>query len=506
MASRCGISASRVSAVTANCASVQFLDRLKQLLTGSSATRHLSSSVVPLAERQSTTEITREENWFELPPVPKAMPVPVRTSREQNYHNGLQAKSQSSTVEETAEYQVDFQMQQLTALRWVAKSCPSVPNSLVQKLFRLRQIRQRAPASLDYSESPESDSDVSGKTILEEGTLLYIPRSVFQLENADNINHQKQNSKYQPSPAEMSWLQSHVLHKDSQILVINKPPGLPVQGGSNVKKSLDSLMGASLRYDYSEGPRLVHRLDKDTSGCMVLARTKQSAVFLHALFRNKTSAASAPSAEDDIVTASRSYLALVIGTPSKAQGRISRPLIKMVVDNSRGEQIMVADDETSEGAQVAVTDFKVVGPSNYGCTWLELRPLTGRKHQLRVHCAEVLGTPIVGDYRYGWKSHRTWKEHLLLQNPETWALAESFIEEGLNNLEALVNLKKVHGSVLSKDLMLHLHCQELTLPDAAKLLDISSSKIDRRALARVLRFVSPIPPHMAVSKKLLQVV
>ncbi|KAL2643606.1 hypothetical protein R1flu_011193 [Riccia fluitans] len=495
MASRCRISASR-------------LYGLQHLLIGSPATRHLSSSAVSIPERKIESGTVDEERWFELPPVPKAVPVLVRKSWEQKYNDASQTitRSQTIAVDENMKYEVDFAVQQMTALRWVAKCCPSVPNSLIQKLFRLRQIRQLSPPSLEYPESPGNDSDVSGKTVVEEGSVLYIPKSVFQLENSENAKYQKQNAEYQPTPADMSWLQSHVIHKDSHILVINKPPGLPVQGGSNVKKSLDSLMEASLRYEYTEGPKLVHRLDKDTSGSMVLARTKQSAVFLHALFRNKTASASSPSMAGDVATATRSYVALVIGTPSKTQGRISKPLIKMVVDNNRGEQIMVADDETSEGAQVAITDFKIVGPSNYGCTWLELRPLTGRKHQLRVHCAEVLGTPIVGDYRYGWKSHRTWKEHLLLQNPRTWALAEGFIEDGLNNLEALGNLKKVDGSVLSKDLMLHLHCHQLTLPDAAKLLEISSSQIDRRDLAQVLRFVSPLPPHMAVSKKVLHVV
>lgn len=126
--------------------------------------------------------------------------------------------------------------------------------------------------------------------------------------------------------------------------------------------------------------------------------------------------------------------------------------------------------------------------------------------QLRVHCAEVLGTPVVGDFKYGWKSHRSWSEHHLLQNPDTWSLAEGFIVEGLNNSEAIGNLKKVKGSVMSKDPMLHLHCHELTIPDPARLLEMGRSQIDENDWAQNLRFVAPLPPHMAVSKSVLSVV
>ncbi|OAE25881.1 hypothetical protein AXG93_2145s1810 [Marchantia polymorpha subsp. ruderalis] len=457
MASRRVFSFSGWRAATANSSCPQFQDGLQQLL-GFLIARHASSSAVLIEDKNLEKAPVTLEKWVELPPVPKA--VPMRPTW------GEKLSEADGSYEEDEKHEIEFGAHELTAVRWVAKCCPSVPNSLIQKLFRLRQIRQRTPQKNDGL------------------THLQLPNDRVDVQNKGGG-----------------------LRRDSQILVINKPPGLPVQGGSDVRRSLDSLMGNALRYDYSDGPKLVHRLDKETSGAMVLARTEESATFLHALFRNKTASASASSRTDDVTSSiGRSYMALVMGTPRKQQGRISASLIKMVVDKGNSEKILVADDESSAGAQVAITDYKVVGSSNYGCTWLELRPLTGRKHQLRVHCAEVLGTPVVGDFKYGWKSHRSWSEHHLLQNPDTWSLAEGFIVEGLNNSEAIGNLKKVKGSVMSKDPMLHLHCHELTIPDPARLLEMGRSQIDENDWAQNLRFVAPLPPHMAVSKSVLSVV
>jgi 23S rRNA-/tRNA-specific pseudouridylate synthase len=144
-------------------------------------------------------------------------------------------------------------------------------------------------------------------------------------------------------------------------------------------------------------------------------------------------------------------------------------------------------------AQEAITDYQVLGPSALGCTWLELHPLTGRKHQIRVHCAEVLGTPIVGDYKYGWCALKNWPpkdEH----NPE-------------NTLAPNDCKRRQKGDIFSNTPLLHLHCHKLSLPNVARIFKHQeSAKTDYEAGHRmvqscddVLDVVAPLPPHMASS-------
>jgi len=164
-------------------------------------------------------------------------------------------------------------------------------------------------------------------------------------------------------------LQARVLYRDRDVIAIDKPAGLAVQGGTNTLRHLDGMLDA-LRFDAAERPRLVHRLDKDTSGVLLLARSAKAATWLAAAFRDKT--------------ARKTYWALVAGVPRPKRGRIDLAVAK--------------DDE--DDARDAVTYYTVVEQAAQKAAWLALLPLTGRTHQLRVHCAGM-GTPIVGDGKYG---------------------------------------------------------------------------------------------------------
>ena len=169
----------------------------------------------------------------------------------------------------------------------------------------------------------------------------------------------------------------HVLYRDNQIIVIDKPAGLPVHMGPKSKTAIESGLDA-LRFGLSSPPIPAHRLDHDTSGCLILARNDRARRKLGRLF--------------SAGRIDKTYWAIVSGVPAATEGRIDLPLRK--ITDRRGWR-MIADP----AGQPAVTDYKVLG-RGAGITWLQLHPRTGRTHQVRVHCA-ALGCPILGDPIYG---------------------------------------------------------------------------------------------------------
>ena len=169
-----------------------------------------------------------------------------------------------------------------------------------------------------------------------------------------------------------------MLHRDDDVIAINKPPGLAVQGGTGVTRHVDALLDA-LQFDAPERPRLVHRLDKDTSGLLVLGRNARAAAALAAAFRGRD--------------AHKLYWALVAGVPGLAAGVIDAPLEKQ----GRPGAAKVAP---SAAGKRAITRYRVIEKAGRRIAWLALYPETGRTHQLRVHCT-VIGTPILGDGKYG---------------------------------------------------------------------------------------------------------
>jgi 23S rRNA pseudouridine955/2504/2580 synthase len=177
------------------------------------------------------------------------------------------------------------------------------------------------------------------------------------------------------------FLKSITLYEDDDVLVLNKPMGLAVQGGSGTTRHLDGMLGV-LRDAQGQRPRLVHRLDKDTAGCLLVAKTRFAASALAKTFRSRS--------------ARKIYWALVAGVPKPQQGRISTFLAK---EEREDESFMRIAEHGDKGASHAITYYTVVDMSGPLMAWISLKPVTGRTHQLRAHMDHI-GHPIVGDPKY----------------------------------------------------------------------------------------------------------
>jgi len=178
-----------------------------------------------------------------------------------------------------------------------------------------------------------------------------------------------------------AFLKSITLHEDADVLVLNKPMGLAVQGGSGTARHIDGMLEA-LRDAHGQRPRLVHRLDKDTAGCLLVAKTRFAAAALAKTFRSRS--------------ARKIYWALVAGVPKSRQGRISTYLAK---EEREEESFMRVARHGEEGASHAVTYYAVVETAGPALAWISLKPVTGRTHQLRAHMAHI-NHPIAGDPKY----------------------------------------------------------------------------------------------------------
>jgi 23S rRNA pseudouridine955/2504/2580 synthase len=249
--------------------------------------------------------------------------------------------------------------------RWFKRHFPALTHGRLEKLLRTGQVR------LDGKRAQAGDRVHPGQTV--------------RVPPLGNLAPARAPASSAPaSSEEAKALQDAVLYRDADLIALNKPAGLAVQGGSGVDRHLDGLLDA-LRFDAAERPRLVHRLDRDTSGVLVLARTARVAAELAAAFRGKTTR--------------KIYWAAVVGLPKPREGKIDLPLAKL--QGRLGERVMPDEDD----GKPAITRFQVVSHASNKFAWLVLMPITGRTHQLRAHCV-ALGTPILGDGKYGGRASR----------------------------------------------------------------------------------------------------
>lgn len=249
-------------------------------------------------------------------------------------------------------------------LRWFLRRYPAMPQRDFYKLCRGGQIRVNS-------------SRAKGQEILRAGDVVRVPptlasyavRPVKKTESGSNF-----------SLTDLENLRKCIIHDDADIVVFNKPAGLAVQGGTGIRKSVDKMAAALFPYDKIS---LVHRLDRETSGILVVAKNQHAAQVLSEEFQNKT--------------AKKDYLALLNGDVRPQRGVIDNYMIKGQVFDSP-ERV---NNGTGQRPQRAITEYEVLTQMGGHLSWVLFSPKTGRTHQLRVHSALCLHAPIVGDLLYG---------------------------------------------------------------------------------------------------------
>lgn len=262
--------------------------------------------------------------------------------------------------------------------RWFRRHFPALGHGRLEKLLRTGQVRldgKRTKAGIR----------------VQPGQVVRIPpiEPVLGPGIEPGTGGGRRQGAKRPSPApaqdERDALEATLLYQDDWLVAINKPAGLAVQGGTKQPHNLDAML-EHVRFGGKARPRLVHRLDRDTSGVLLLARTLEAARRLTVAFKRKDTR--------------KIYWAAVTGVPSDRFGEIDLPLAK---EAGRGGEKMVAVPSSDAGGasvQDAVTVFARAASFKKAVAWLVLRPITGRTHQLRVHAAAI-GHPILGDGKYG---------------------------------------------------------------------------------------------------------
>jgi 23S rRNA pseudouridine955/2504/2580 synthase len=246
--------------------------------------------------------------------------------------------------------------------RWLRRRYPHLTQGQIEKLIRTGQVR------VDGARVKASDRVSPGQSVrippLPEATERAAPGAL--------------------SKKDEDFVRSLVIHRDDDVIVLNKPAGLAVQGGTNTTRHLDGLMDG-LRFDAEKKPKLVHRLDRDTSGVLVLARHPRAAAALGEAFRDRETM--------------KVYWAIVLGSPRPKAGEIRGWMRKAPGAHDADREMMVQALQTEDGAVHAITQYAVVSTAAQSAAWMALRPVTGRTHQLRFHMAEI-GHSIAGDPKY----------------------------------------------------------------------------------------------------------
>ena len=312
--------------------------------------------------------------------------------------------------------------------RWFRRHFPRVSQGKIEKMCRKGEIRV-------------DGGRVKAATRIAPGQTVRIPP-------LPEVDVWEEPRRPQVTDADARMMQQAVLFRDDHLIVLNKPAGLPTQGGSKQTRHIDGLSEA-LRFGYDDKPRLVHRLDKDTSGVLLLARTQRMASALTEAFRHRETR--------------KIYWAAVAGVPHPRQGTIKYGLVKAPGHGARGEAekmlcVHPSDVDKTPDAKRATTDYAVLSALAKRAAWVALVPITGRTHQLRAHMAEI-GHPIIGDGKYGGSGQEN--------QGDGWGA-------------------QLGGDISKK---LHLHARFL--------------RIQHPVTGREITFVAPLPDHMARTWKTL---
>lgn len=247
--------------------------------------------------------------------------------------------------------------------RWFKRHHPAVSFNIASRWGRTGQLR------LDGAKAGPGDRLAMGQTLVWPDEMPEVaPRPVV-------------TERVPLSAEQIDYMRAMVIYQDTHAIVINKPPGLATQGGTGTTTHVDGMLDA-LQFEMTTRPKLVHRLDKDTSGVLLLARTARAAAWFAKAFAGRD--------------AKKTYWALTIGVPRLYEGEIDAPLAKQ--PGSGGEKMCV--DE--ENGLASKTRYRLIEKAAGRAAWVEFTPLTGRTHQIRVHAAAI-GNPLVGDAKYGGK-------------------------------------------------------------------------------------------------------